>query len=346
MANTVQLLVGDHIYNNWLDVSVSASMEAISNSFNLNIVESIPKIPAEARILNGDKCTLILNNEVVVTGYVDDVNKSYNDTSFTIGVTGRDMTGDLVDCSYDGEKFEWNERTLTQIVEDICKPYGIEVLVKTDIGGPFKKFRIEQGEKCIEAIERLCRHRGVLRTSDGQGNLVITRATTERLKTPLVLGENIKSGTNNSSSIERFNQYIVKGQNIGDDNSFGETAAEPFAIAYDKNIRHRTNVILAEEIGDSASYAKRAVWESRIRRAKSLEVIYTVDSWSNNGELWKPNKLVSVTDSLFGISDDMLISAVRYSFNNKGYEATLTMVPPQAFDLLPVAESEDEGSAF
>ena len=60
-----------------------------------------------------------------------------------------------------------------RIVQALVQPYGISVAVETDIGAPFRKFRIDEGETVFEAVERACRFRAVLPLSDGAGNLIL-----------------------------------------------------------------------------------------------------------------------------------------------------------------------------
>lgn len=345
MKHNIQLIVNNNVYEQWQEVTVSASMEALARTFSLKVIEQLPKVNSAIAIRNGDACTLLIDGEVLVTGFVNKVDKSYDHQSHSITVSGRDKTGDLVDCSYDGNLYEWNDRNLQQIISDICAPYGIKVILKTDIGANFKKFRIEQGERCIESIDRLCRHRGVLRMSDGQGNLVITKSSTKRLSTPVVVGKNVKSCTFSDSQLDIFSRYVVKGQNIGDDNIYAESSAEPQGIATDSAIRHRTTVILAEDIGNNATYAKRAYWEAIVRRARSQTYNYTLDSWKGNGQIWQENKIVKVEDPLLGIKRDMLVSGVEFTLNSRGFESKLNLVHPKAFDLLPEPEKED-GSLY
>ena len=75
-------------------------------------------------------------------------------------IRGRDRTGDLVDCSAATMPGEWQNELLDRIVQSLIDPFGISVTVDTDIGEPFRKFRIDEGETVFEAIDRACRYSG------------------------------------------------------------------------------------------------------------------------------------------------------------------------------------------
>ena len=56
---------------------------------------------------------------------------SIDSGSFSLSVSGRDKTADLIDCSATGNS-EFNNKTLTAIAQELCAPFGIAVL--TDDG--------------------------------------------------------------------------------------------------------------------------------------------------------------------------------------------------------------------
>jgi len=58
-----------------------------------------------------------------------------------------------------------------------------------------------------------------------------------------------------------------------------------------------------------------------------------VQGWrQSNGDLWRHNTLVKVTDPVLGFDSDMLISKVTYSLSAQGSVTTLQVAPPHTFD--------------
>ncbi|QDH13806.2 hypothetical protein E3E12_05990 [Formicincola oecophyllae] len=78
----------------------------------------------------------------------------------------------------------------------------------------------------------------------------------------------------------------------------------------------------------------QAAWRMRTKRAGATTFVYTVPGFLNHaGELWRPNQLVTVQDSVNGLSRDMLISAVTWIAEQDHCITRLSVVPPDAFDL-------------
>ncbi len=98
-----------------------------------------------------------------------------------VTISGRDVTGDLVDCPPDPRgKHEYRDLSLTEFAEKLCKPFGIKVRCDTDVSPNFDKMTVEAGETVLSALSKYAKQRGVLITTDRVGTLVITRSGQER----------------------------------------------------------------------------------------------------------------------------------------------------------------------
>ena len=215
----------------------------------------------------------------------------------------------------------------------------------TDVGEPFGKFDIQQGESCFEAIDRACRMRGVLALSDGVGGLVLTRAGDGQSGAQLKRGVNIKAARALYSSRERFSEYVFKGHSGGNDGWGGDNAAEPVARAVDLATRGpRPLVLLAEAPAEGLSYDDRAKWEASVRAGRARQIAVTAADWRHPGGLWRPNQLVGISDAWLAVNRDMLIASVAFDHTaESGTTTTLGLIHPDAFSLLPVPETEDVG---
>jgi prophage tail gpP-like protein len=342
----VTLTIGSRIYGGWTSVEISRSIETMAGSFQLSVSERFPGQQASQAIAPGDSCSVRLGSDTVITGWIDDARPSYSDTNHTISLSGRDKTGDLVDCSAINEPGQWRDQKLERIAQALAKPFGISVITETDTGTKFPSFSIDQGETVYEAIERLCRMRAVLATSSPQGNLVITRAGADRAATRLERGENILEASAVFSHLDRFQSYQVKGQQPGGDYLSSSAVAQVLGKAKDSKVRrHRPLLVLAEQASDQGSAKDRAAWEANIRAARGRRVSITVQGWreTSNGRLWSPNRIVEVSDDWLGVQRDMLITSVEYRYSDQGSFTLLEMMPPGAFDLRAEPDDTDEG---
>ena len=343
----VILTVNGKQYSGWETININRGIEQIAGTFELSVTEKWSG-NNEARPINrGESCTVKIDGEIVITGYVDDVLPSFDSSSHTLKISGRDKTADLVDCSAIYKTGAWTNTSLKTIAEDLCKPFGIGVIFVTDIGEPFKKVSVEQGETVFEILERLARQRGVLLTSDGKGNLVITRASDNRVNTVLKEGVNILSASGTFSNRDRYSEYIGKGSHVGDNFLNTEEAAQPTAKVSDEDVpRYRPLIIIAEDNATIDSLKKRVTWERNVRYGRSTNLSITVAGWKHGGHLWRPNKLVKVESSLLKANDELLISSVNYTLNQSGTVAVLTLKGKEAFDVLDLPEESDGGNLF
>lgn len=339
------LKIGGQQFSGWQNVRVRRSIEQLAATFELKLTERWATAGEGSQpweIRHGDACTLSLDNNLVITGYVDDTLPQFDADNHSIDVVGRGRSGDLIDCSAIHKSGEWKNRNMLQIATDLVAPFGIKVSAATDIGVPFKKFSIQEGETCFEAIERMARMRGVLVVEDPAGNLLIIRTDSDRIVTALVQGQNILTGSAAFSLRDRYSKVTVKGADIGSDWSTPEQNAQPAAEAIDKAVgRYRPLIIIAEEPANNSRLRTRALWEVAVRMGRSARPIIGVQGWQHADGLWLPNRLVSIQSPYLQLDREMLISAVTYVKDENGTRSELELVRPEAFELLAQPESQE-----
>ncbi|MEW5904928.1 MAG: phage baseplate assembly protein, partial [Pseudomonadota bacterium] len=279
----VEIRIGDQVYGGWKSARIERGIEQIAGSFELSVSERWPGQLEPRKIRRGDRCTVMDDGETLITGWVDDARPSFDADAHEFRVTGRDATGDLVDCSAIYKTGQWSGVKLDRIVRDVCKPFDIKVAIDTDIGSAFKSFKINDGESAFECIERACRDRAVMPVSDGKGGLVLTRAKDSESIAELIEGVNILSAEGEFGMKERHSRYIVKGQDRGgDDDLEPESHTQIKAESVDEQVtRYRPLVVLAENRGSHATYKDRATWERNVRRGRSSVATVTVAGWRN-----------------------------------------------------------------
>jgi prophage tail gpP-like protein len=341
MPNVV-LSVGGRDYSGWTGVRIQRGIEQLCGQFSLTLTERWQGQDTPRPVAPGDACTVAADGQVVITGYIDDVLPQFDAQNHLLHVSGRDATGDLVDCSAANAPGRWENRTLLQIAEEICRPFGIRATAAADVGPRFRAFAIQPGESAFEVIDRLCRFRGVLATSDGAGGLVFTGPGEVRVPVRIVQGENMLAGFGAYSIRERYSSYTVKGSDSGFNESTPEQNASPVGAAEDPNVpRYRPLILIAEGSADAAKLKARAVWEAAVRRGRSRRATVAVQGWSHPGGVWAPNTRVSIDSSFLGIEGDMLIAGVTLTHDESGTRAELEVCAPEAFAALAISEDEE-----
>lgn len=336
MPDVAELKVGGEVYGGWKSVRVTRGIEQLAGTFDLGLTERWSGQETSRPIKPGAACEVLVDGETLITGHVDEASPGYDKETHGISVSGRDLTGDLVDCSAIYRSGQWAGAKLDKIARDLCKPFGIEVVTEADVGKAFATWSLQEGESVFECLDRAARLRAVLLTSDTKGRLVITRAGSERMAAQLVEGENILSASGEFSWRERFSRITVKGQARGDDENSGATVAQASARSDDATIgRYRPLIVLAEDQEHAGSLKDRADWEKGVRMGRGTRATVTVQGWhATPGEMWLPNRLVRLVSPMLGADLDLLIVSVTYTLDESGTRTELSLTRPEAFALI------------
>lgn len=355
----ITLKVGGEDYKFWKRVSISRSLTQISGEFNFTSSNLYGGDQGKWAIYMGSEAVVELEGTPIITGYIDEVDVSYDKGSYEIQFKGRDKTSDLVDCSFDFNegKNEFLNLTGLQILERLCKPFDITPKIDIDttnqsdsilgdLSNQIDKFTVDPGEKVFEQVAEICQQFAVMPVSFGDGFLYLTRAGDIQLNDQLEGGVNILSARLSQSDRERFSTYYTKG--IPRDTTFKD---KPLAVGgklEDEYItRHRPLVVNIGKAGISDDICQtRAAWEARIRAGSSRQVEILTQGWSqSNGEIWPLNGLVRYKDKYIGIDAEYLISAIEMTLDDSGGELTnMTLVSPDTFKLekrTPIPETAE-----
>lgn len=335
----VEIKVDGAVYGGWKNVRITFGIEQIANSFELGVTDRWAAQDNPRPIKVGSACQVLIEGKLLITGFVDASSPEFDANSHSISISGRDNTGDLVDCSAMHKTGQWINANLEQICRDICTPFKIPVIIEAHIGDRFATFSIQEGETAFECIDRACRMRAVMPVSDGKGNLVITRAKNGAPVAELIQGQNILYARGDFSLNERFSTYYIKGQDRGsDDNADAATIHTQVSAAAGDNFvkRYRPLIVLAEDKGGYPTYLQRAEWERNVRRGRSARATVRVNGWKNAaGELWQANTLVHLKSDYLGADANLLVVGGTFSLDDSQGEVTeLSLVGREAFDLV------------
>ena len=332
------LKIEDAPWDVWKNIRFSRSIERMGGEFQVGLTTN-PNIQfIEETFIPGLACSVEVDGQTVLDGWIDVLNHQYDAQNANIDITGRDKTGDLIDCAatIDGP-FEFKNQKLEKIIERVLKPYKIPLKSEVDTGPAFGRLAIQPGETAYEFIERACRYRAVLPVSDGIGGMVLVKPGQERSPGMLVYGQNILSGQISMDYTGRFSEYILKGQQEGDDDSSSDEVSAVEGRAKDELVkRYRPKVIVGEAQGYSQTLSQRAAWEKKVARGRSNRATYTAQGWyadPSNKTLWRPNTIVKVTDPARALNRDMLIVSTSFTRGADGTKTTLDLALPEAFEL-------------
>lgn len=350
--NRVYLESGQARLFGWESVSVSYSMDAIAASFDLSYSEEIRENQdlSDIALKLGESIRIRLDNELILTGWQEEISVDYSADTHSLTANGRSLTGDLVDCSLDSEgrhNQQFKKKKFDVIAKELCAPFGIEVVVDkgVNLGEPLSQ-SIDEGQSIHEFLNQLARYRALRLTSDFKGRLHITKPGIYRSATALVLGKNIKRGQGSFSTKNVFSSYTILSQLSG----FGAELT-PDVVARQKGReiesllkeRHRPFVAVSDRSSNANECRERARFEKRTRSGRAQSVRYIYQGWRDEqGLIWRINTIVAVYDDFLGIQGDRLISGVRYIDNDSGLTVELTLMPISSFDIEAEPEAPED----
>ncbi|MEW6647184.1 MAG: phage baseplate assembly protein [Pseudomonadota bacterium] len=342
--SSVQLVVGGVAYAGWKEISISRSLDMGADSFDLTLTDRWSEEMQRRPVRLGEPCQVLIDGEKVITGYIDRVRPDYDATRRSLSVSGRSKVADLVDCSpfYDDTAFadQFADQTLGDLARKLCQGFNIKVIEEVATKR-IALAAVHPGEPVFEFLERYARAQAVRLTDDADGNLVITRASSQRITTALKYRENIKEASGEFSLRDRFSQYLIVGQHAGNDDDNGESAAHVSGRAEDVGMRYRPTTVIAETSIDLDEAKRRAEWQRNVAYGRSWQVTYTVNGWRHADGLWEPNRLVQVTDPWMGIDGEwLMIGTVEFVMDDRGQRTLLTVMPKEAYDLIPLPEED------
>jgi prophage tail gpP-like protein len=361
--DALALVVDGRRFTGWHSVSVRRSLEEMADSFSLSYAELGTAGPMPPQIVAGVACTLLLGREVLVQGYVDRAEASYDHASHALQCSGRSKLGDLVDCSALRKGGAWLDTSIADIASDLCAPFGVQVLDQTN-AGKVTRFAIDPGETVHEVLVRLSRVAGVLVVASAD-MLVFTRSTgTDRTRTVLRYGQNLLSGRRETDLRDRFSEYSFYAQTPklgasdvatdqpGDGAWLRRVLDEqvpryrPFRMATDAGQvtpavadptrKHAPRTPPVDR--SKSALLRRAIWERNVRRGKSERLSYRVPGWTMaEGLAWMHGFLVAVDDPQLGAAGDWLVVSATLSRDDAGTVTDLELTRPEAFDVVEQA---------
>lgn len=361
---SIVIEVNGREYDNVVSAVISRSIEDITSAFSVVMtIDDFNTFPFKVQ----DEVRILVEKKAVLTGFIEELDMSYDKSKHAIQVNGRDKTMDIVDSSIIGPVNLSPKISLKSVIEKVISVNGITGITVIDNVSPelFEEDDIvtsEVGENMFDFIRRYCALRQVVATTDGDGNIVISRGADTRLNarlvhrhtkvdreivanfTGIVSGSILRSVTRENnilsasvrySTTDRFNKYIVKSQqnlnalNINGGDITSSSVVSQQGSATDSEVRSSRAMVISGDSSNSVQTAKqKATWEANIRRVKSFEYSCRVAGFlaeENPGVLWQPNRLIQVVDEKAKVDSELLIRSVRYNFNKQDKSTELVL---------------------
>lgn len=344
-------------YTDFDSIVVNKSMTTLGGEFTFTVVSDISFI---FPFNGGEVCTVSIDNEVIITGFIDKITRNYSSGNHTATVSGRDKTSDIGDSTLTAiDDIRDVDITLKTLIENVLKNIGTNIQVIDESGGikPFNKaedvISVDPGDNAFDFINKWARKRQVLLTSNSEGNLTITKNISNKESQTFqniadnALSNNILVGSIDTDLSNRFFNYEVVSQPASSSTfSFGpaKSAGEEGLFINETQRSGRQMVIISETPSSKEELDDRAKWQADMDRSESRKIRITVQGHSNeSNETYKINKLATVVDDFLGIDDLFLIEEITYTMNNSDGNLTqFKLVDKDSFTLVLLTPEESK----
>lgn len=350
---TIEVRTPAEFLDRWTSLTMTRSIEDVAWSAELETYDRWSPIDKPIAVVEYDEITITLNDQLAFFGNVYTTTNSYDANSHTFSISARSRSAVIVDCSTPPKT--WRGKTLEKIATEVLDPFGLAVIIEPSAAsaaaGSFARIASEDGERVFDFLTRLAKYRGVLLTTDPVGNVIITTAERRPLQGVTIergKGRIIEASLRRDGS-KRYSEYTTKAQIP----AAGLDTTEPVTISArvtDAGVPlFRPITLMPDGHEKRSALLTRAKWERNTRIAQSLEVNYTIAGWeAKKGQLWAPNDLVPVRDSIFGIATDLLVVETQFRLASDVESTQLRLVHPNAYVVAkePVPRKKKDSEDF
>lgn len=350
---SVELRVNDTSYLDIKRVSITRAIDQLADECSISMSDlwATQRPPLSFPIHCGDQFELCVDGETWLAGII--TTKTIGGTRDDHGVElqGMSWAVNLTTSSRSLKPRVWREQPLDRIITDIIKPYGLTLYAfGVDLGDPLRKFKVEVGETCHEAIRRAAERRGLWVTGDLRGDIILSQAGSEVRMNHMIVGNgvpglvpNVLESHLDESYLDRHDEIIVVGQSGERADWTGDQATHGYASAHDYGVDIYRPLVISEPSESSmGSLQRRANWEVRRRAGQARKYRCVVNGYLAEHELpgpiaWAANVRVPVKDGWCDVDGELLIERVTTEITRDGSKTSLDLVAPEAYALLAPA---------
>ena len=291
------------------------------------------------------KCTLEHNGELLVTGIL--LSQAYKAKAVKEmpNFGGYSLPGVLQDCNIPPDLYplQSDGLSLREIATKLIKPFGIKMIVHRSVATlmdeAYEKTTAEATQSISDYLISLANQKNIVITHDENGNLVFTRAETNR--TPILNFSTPAESTIpftemslafNGQAMHSHITVIKEPDESGEGNAGQSEIRNPYVI----NSVYRPRVIIQNSGTDiDTDKAARMALGAEL---KNLKLVITTSTWQLNGKILKPNNLITVINPEVYLykKSTWFIESIEFKSTNKEIVATLTCCLPEVYNEAPV----------
>jgi len=345
------IIINGKAYSNFLSIEVDMSMETLTNSFKITLAsENAKSVPFS----EDDEIIIYLKNTPILTGTIEILTSTSSISNRSTKIQGRDKTSTVVDSDLIDPVNISGSISLKDFIETLLRKNQIEdiqvlSLTDTQLLTQNDNVAVELGQNLFSVIDEYCQLRQVLAYTNGEGNIVLSRSSSNESYYSKKLvhrtagfqndfitkgqGTNVMTAVYRRSKIESYKNYVVQTRDILEILNLpplsSSESSGSVVVENDTTTKLPKTMVLANDKARTLDSAQnRAKWEKSYRLSKTRNYFCDLDGLEvGDGVIWKPNTIVKLEDDWNGLDEYMLIKDVSFNFDtNSGSQTSLTLI--------------------
>jgi prophage tail gpP-like protein len=316
----LQLRINGTVYSGFTTARATKTMAALCGSFEFSTSggDNITLITQDIKLF--DLVEIYADEVKIMTGYVEVLDVSYSADSYSVVISGREKTCDVVDTRISTSFVNTETKTYLDLITQAFKVAGFSIPStnvinvvdnSTTATNAFSRtdFQISgDGQSLYDFLNLYAQKQFIVLTTDENGDIVLTNSGSEISGYDIInfkgvdVKNNIYKATVNYNVSQLFNTYQYRcNPNFVDVFDQGATSAEQSTIVYtsqaDDSVRvGRTYIDIDNEIYTLAKLKDRVAWKMQTAQANARKYSVTLNGHTFEQKL-EPTNINSFLDT-------------------------------------------------
>lgn len=330
-------------FRNFSNFSLTLGFDAIASKFSFD-AKFNPENPEHRNLFRPfsyRKCEVFGDGDLLLTGVILNHSFTQKPEPTLTAVSGYSVTGVLEDSSIPVDKYplESNNKTLLEIAQNLCDPFGISVISSaTEAGAVIESTTAKMGETVKSYLSNLCSQRNLVLTHDGKGRLVITKVPSSQRPVTELENSEVSMSCNGQSMHSVIT--VLKQASIDTDNAGESIIQNPFITDFQTNITPSNPFVpnlrplVKEQNSGTDNTTDQSAKTALANELKSLKFTIPINTWYINGKLIKPAQTIKVTapDCFLFKPTELFIESVKFEGDERSQKAVLSCTLPEVYN--------------
>lgn len=285
------------------------SLEQLAHTFSCSIpvMNIVEPLPAE----------FYLNDKLILTGQIDEVNSTTDSSNRTITISGRSKSANMIDSRITMDAL-YNQQ-IDKLLRKMAAQFNLNVqcLVNTSSLKTISEFQIN-AESPVENIAQLIREQGFVLV-ERNGVLTIENTAHATIQgIGLEVGNNIEKLDISRKFDKQFHTIEIQG-------AWDDASASVISSSIDSS---RTMVIICDQLQTTEACLSRATYEKNLAIANSLTASSSIADIFPALAIDGINRVIRVIDKKQNFSEMLVIKALGLSVSESSASTSIQLARP------------------